>query len=67
MWRLWKGEEIPREHLYLYGGSLHYSRVIAVYDVMLDRRTHYQCPDCKATFTLDFQPLVESSGGDNGA
>lgn len=55
---LWRGEEIPREHLHLYGGSLYYSRVVAIYDRDLDCRTHYECPDCKATFTLQFEPLA---------
>jgi hypothetical protein len=37
---------IPQEHLEHYGDETHYSRVIGVYSIVLDRTVEWQCPDC---------------------
>src|SRR5688572_19903865 len=38
------GDEIPENRRHMFGGSTHYSRVMAIDD--RDRTTHYECPDC---------------------
>ena len=42
------GEPIQQEYIDKgwYGDLTHYSRMIAVYDIALDRTVEYQCPDC---------------------
>ena len=43
------GEPIPQEYIdkgYYAPGATHYSRMIGIYDVALDRTVAWQCPDC---------------------
>lgn len=42
----WQGDPIPPKHQSLFGGSTHYSRLIAIYDVEKDRTVAWLCPDC---------------------
>lgn len=40
------GAPIPEKSRQHYGPKTHYSRCIAVYDIMRDVTTHWRCPDC---------------------
>ena len=42
------GDPIPDAHRDLYGeGYTHFSRVIGIYDMALDRTVEWLCPDCE--------------------
>lgn len=43
------GDVIPTSIQKHYGDT-HFSRKIGIYDVSLDKTTHYICPDCNGTF-----------------
>lgn len=44
----WTGPEILPQHRENYSGATHYRRVIAIYDLDLDRTVAWECPDCHA-------------------
>jgi len=46
----WRGHRIPAMWRKMYGGHTHFSRVISISDMNLDRTIAWRCPDCGAEF-----------------
>lgn len=45
-----EGEPIPEQDRESFGGQTHFSRVIGLYDVGVDRTVAWKCPDCGHTW-----------------
>ena len=45
-----RGAEIPEKYRQYHGDATHYSELISLYSLELDRTTSYKCPKCGATW-----------------
>jgi hypothetical protein len=59
---LWRGRRLPKREQT--NNVTHASRVIAVYDMELDRTVAYQCPDCHKQWPITNHPLAVLDGID---
>lgn len=54
----WKGKPIPEESRHLFGGSSHFSLVIALSSFSEDHCYAYQCPFCGTTWDRDTRQVI---------
>ena len=49
-----KGEKIPKGSQEFYGNHTHFSKMVGVYDIDLDRTVYFQCPECNAHYDRNY-------------
>jgi predicted RNA-binding Zn-ribbon protein involved in translation (DUF1610 family) len=57
-----QGAPIPEEDRASFGGQTHFTRVIGIYDVVVDRTTAWRCPDCGHTWSEYDQTCQDADG-----
>jgi len=55
-------EKIPKGSKEFYGDYTHFSRLVGIYDVNLDRTVYFQCPECPARYGRDYKLITELKG-----
>lgn len=53
-----KAEKIPKNSKEFYGELTHFSKLIGVYDVDLDRTVFFKCPECPARYGRDYKLIT---------